>query len=303
MIRPLTCLMLLLACASGLYVYQAKHRVHLLDQQIEQTVKATEALREQTRMLGAEWTLLSDPERLRQLADQFLPGLKTVAPGQFTSLAELDSRLPAPLPTPPATPPAPVVQPDTVPVAANDSGAAATTGTAAATTTQTALATPLRDAATHEGARDTAHDPAKDVVKDTARDIATRDAAKDPGRDTAHDAPSLTPVPVHVAALPAPVIHPVDHHAAPPHPVPVQPATQTVAEPHLNEPRPFVPASATRPYTQPATSRLAADRAPQPDFSGSLLGMAHSTAAPPAPMPLPRPMPVSTPQWNYTNGG
>ena len=45
-------------------------------------------------MLHAEWTLQNDPQRLQALADQFL-SLKTVTPGQFTSMADLDSRLPA----------------------------------------------------------------------------------------------------------------------------------------------------------------------------------------------------------------
>ena len=117
MIRPVTCVCFLLACGSGLYVYQSKHRVQLLDREIEQTVHATDALREQTRVAHAEWTLLNDPQRLQALADQFL-SLKTVAPAQFTSMAELDARLPAvsvpepaprePLPVPVAEPPPPV---------------------------------------------------------------------------------------------------------------------------------------------------------------------------------------------------
>src|SRR5437762_538730 len=94
MIRPVTCICFLLACGSGLYVYQSKHRVQVLDREIEKTVRATDALREQTRVLHAEWTLLNDPQRLQALAEQFL-NLKTVTPGQFTSTADLDNRLPA----------------------------------------------------------------------------------------------------------------------------------------------------------------------------------------------------------------
>jgi hypothetical protein len=105
MIRPITCICFLLACGSGLYLYQAKHRVQVLDRQIEVTVQATEKLREQTRVLHAEWTLLNDPQRLQALGDQFLT-LKTVQPSQFTSMADLDSRLP-PVPPPQITPPAP----------------------------------------------------------------------------------------------------------------------------------------------------------------------------------------------------
>ena len=119
MIRPFTCLCFLLACGSGLYLYQSKHRVQLLDRQIEDTVHATEKLREQTRVLHAEWTLLNDPQRLQTLADQFLT-LKTVAPGQFTSMAELDNRLPA---VPAARPPRRRREPQPVPVAqAPDAG-------------------------------------------------------------------------------------------------------------------------------------------------------------------------------------
>ena len=113
MIRPVTCVCFLLACGSGLYVYQSKHRVQLLDRDIEKTVRATDALREQTRAAHAEWTLLNDPQRLQILADQFL-NLKNVAPGQFTSLAELDNRLPAvsvPEPAPQEPLEAPVPEP------------------------------------------------------------------------------------------------------------------------------------------------------------------------------------------------
>lgn len=114
MIRPITCICFLLACGSGLYLYQAKHRVQVLDRQIEETVQSTDKLREQARVLHAEWTLLNDPQRLQALADQFLP-LKTVQPGQFTSMADLASRLP-PVPPPEATLPAPAA-PSSVPVA------------------------------------------------------------------------------------------------------------------------------------------------------------------------------------------
>lgn len=94
MIRPFTLVCMLLACASGLYLYQAKHRVLMLDRQISLTVQATTAARDRAGMLRTEWALLNDLERLRLLADQFLK-LKSLTPGQFTSFAELPNRLPA----------------------------------------------------------------------------------------------------------------------------------------------------------------------------------------------------------------
>jgi hypothetical protein len=109
MIRPITCICFLLACGSGLYLYQAKHRVQVLDRRIEETIQATEKLREQTRVLHAEWTLMNDPQRLQALATQFLT-LKTVQPSQFTSMADLDGRLP-PVPPPATTPPEPAAAP------------------------------------------------------------------------------------------------------------------------------------------------------------------------------------------------
>jgi len=115
MIRPVTCVCFLLACGSGLYLYQSKHRVQVLDREIEKTVHATDALREQTRMLHAEWTLMNDPQRLQALSEQFL-SLKTVTPGQFTSMADLDNRLPA-VRVPEATPAAAPAEPAAVPIA------------------------------------------------------------------------------------------------------------------------------------------------------------------------------------------
>jgi hypothetical protein len=135
MIRPFTCLCFLLACGSGLYLYQTKHRVQMLDREIERTVHATEATRDQARLLGAEWMLLNDPERLRTLSDQFL-ALHTVTPGQFTTLADLDHHLPpvrspdAPLePVPEPAVMTPMVPP---PVAAKDSPAPAVVAAAPA---------------------------------------------------------------------------------------------------------------------------------------------------------------------------
>jgi hypothetical protein len=130
MIRPITCVGFLLACGSGLYLYQAKHRVNVIDQEIQKVVHETEATREQIRLLHAEWTLLNQPDRLQKLALQFL-SLQPTAPAQFTSMKELDSRLPPITPDTPAAPPVPDTTTQSVPVAAAEqsaSPAAATPG-------------------------------------------------------------------------------------------------------------------------------------------------------------------------------
>ena len=105
MIRPFTCLCLLLAGGSGLYLYQSKHRVELLDQQIETVVRQTQAARARIGVLRAEWALMNDPERLTDLAGRFLT-LRSTTPAQFTNFADLDARLP-PVPVPATEGPAP----------------------------------------------------------------------------------------------------------------------------------------------------------------------------------------------------
>ena len=119
MIRPFTLICMLLACGSGLYLYQTKHRVQLLDREIAQTVQATIAARDRAGVLRTEWTLLNDLERLRALSDQHLQ-LRPVAPSQFTTLADLGNRLPAPrapLPEPAASP---ALMSDLAPVPADE---------------------------------------------------------------------------------------------------------------------------------------------------------------------------------------
>jgi len=93
MIRPLTCICMLLAGGSGLYLYQSKHRAQMLDREIERTLKATDTVRDRIGVLRGEWALLNEPERLAGLAQSHL-GLRTLMPGQFVTAGELGSRLP-----------------------------------------------------------------------------------------------------------------------------------------------------------------------------------------------------------------
>ena len=127
MIRPFTCLCMVLAASAGLYLYQAKHRTRMLDREIGRVVQEAEATRARTGLLKAEWELLNQPDRLADLANRFLT-LKPLSPGQFVTLAELDRRLPpiqqpaAPAPaavvavTEPAAPPAPAQPAPSAPV-------------------------------------------------------------------------------------------------------------------------------------------------------------------------------------------
>ena len=116
MIRPITCVGFVLACASGFYLYQTKHRVTVIDHEIADAVHQTGVIRKQIPILAAEWALLNAPDRIQQLVDQYST-LKPTDPSQFAALDELDSRLP-PIPSPDGTPvagAAPPSEPPSVP--------------------------------------------------------------------------------------------------------------------------------------------------------------------------------------------
>ena len=88
MTRSLTFICVLLASASGLYLYQSKHQAQMLDREIAHTLKATDVARDRIGVLRGEWALLNEPERLAALSQAHL-GLKTLAPSQFATAAEL----------------------------------------------------------------------------------------------------------------------------------------------------------------------------------------------------------------------
>ncbi len=94
MIKPATCLCLLAACGSGLYLYSEKHRTALLDREIGQVIHRTEAARARTGLLRAEWALLNEPGRLSDMAGRYLT-LHPMAPTQFVPVAMLAAHLPA----------------------------------------------------------------------------------------------------------------------------------------------------------------------------------------------------------------
>ncbi|MCB8874572.1 cell division protein FtsL [Acidisoma silvae] len=139
MIKPFTCICLVLAAGSGLYLYQVKQRAFALDADLRGTYHDIDMAREKTRMLRADWALMNDPERLQGLSDQYL-ALKPMGPSQLMTLDQLAAALPPPLPpgtkVAPATPDlaAPTTDPTHgVPMAANTAPTgAATDGTAVA---------------------------------------------------------------------------------------------------------------------------------------------------------------------------
>jgi hypothetical protein len=111
MIRPFTCVCVLLAAGSGLYLYQTKHRTLMLDRQIADVLRQADEARARTAVLKAEYSTLSDPARLTELSARFL-ALKPSMPTQYVQLADLDAHLPPVETFPkPGDAPAPVAPP------------------------------------------------------------------------------------------------------------------------------------------------------------------------------------------------
>jgi hypothetical protein len=66
----------------------------MLDRELREVNRQTEVVRERTQILRAEWALLNEPDRLRQVAQRHL-ALEPMAPAQFIRETELERRLPA----------------------------------------------------------------------------------------------------------------------------------------------------------------------------------------------------------------
>jgi hypothetical protein len=265
MFRPVSFITLAMACGSGLYLYQVKHQAQVLDRQIERTVKQTEALRAQARELDAAWTLLGNPARIQQLADQFLT-VKPVQPSQFISQTELDSKLPASRPPDVAPPPSPSEE---TPVAADTSASEQHPELAAGSPS----AEPVGFAAPADATAVPPAGPPATVPRTPPLEPVKTGGTAEPAK------PALAPEPSKSATVAAraterkPTASPHPAHEVaqmPPRVTPTHPAVQPVV------------AELDRPTPTPRRSQT-----PPPGASGSLLGMAHDGAVSvPAPQPM-----------------
>jgi hypothetical protein len=266
MIRPLTIASCLLAFGSGLYLYQSKHEVQLLDKTIERTVRETGALRDQSRLLAAEWTMLNDFDRLRQFSDTYLK-LKPISPAQFTSVTDLASRLPAPQAEVPAQT---ADEPETLPIVSEGIPRTVPEPASVVAAGEALPVPPIPVVAVAS------------IASPMVRQAEVRTPPPE-RRQTATPAPSSSVVgdsqPRPVAAAPRPII------LAASRPAPAfVPAVQPVRAPVS---APFVPLPA-RPAVIASSGMGTAPSSYGAPYGGSLLGMARGS------MPAaPRPTPVS----------
>lgn len=93
MIRPFTILCFVAFAGAGAWLYQVKHQVATQDRELREIWRQTEQARDRTAILRAEWALLNEPGRLREVAQRHLT-LEAMQPQQFTRLPEMTRRLP-----------------------------------------------------------------------------------------------------------------------------------------------------------------------------------------------------------------
>ncbi|MBN8892120.1 MAG: hypothetical protein BGP12_00335 [Rhodospirillales bacterium 70-18] len=281
MIRPITFICALLFAVSGLYLYQSKHRSQMVDRQIASTMKAVDEARNHAVLLRAEYALLNDPDRLQELAGQYL-SLRPTAPTQFVAMADLGRRLP-PVGAPPTVPPP--VEPDaptaTAPTATAPTGTApkpapATPGAALVASaapkpapTPAAVVASIRPAAPPR--------PAVQMAPVPVGPVQTVSMIRPlPRRPAASPAPTpLHPQPLHpvVAARPAEQVpYPARPYAPRPEPARIEQARATPAwrMPTSNEAPPTTTAEAIRRITRGAPVD------PSVPVVASALGMARA---------------------------
>jgi cell division protein FtsL len=91
MIRPGTLIWLCLVIVVGWAMFQVKYEVMQQEQSLARLNKQIAEEREQIRVLDAEWTYLTRPARLEQLANRFL-GLSAMSAAQIVDPRAIPER-------------------------------------------------------------------------------------------------------------------------------------------------------------------------------------------------------------------
>jgi cell division protein FtsL len=78
---------------SGFFVYSLEHTTRGLEREIAQLQREIGQETESMRLLNAEWSSLTRPDRLRALAQQHL-GLSTLKATQIVKLEDLEKHVP-----------------------------------------------------------------------------------------------------------------------------------------------------------------------------------------------------------------
>ena len=90
----LNAMLVLTVLVSGFFLYLLEHQTRGLEREIAALDRSVAEEHDSVKFLNAEWSSLTRPDRLQQLAQQHL-GLETLQPRQIVKLSELAARVPA----------------------------------------------------------------------------------------------------------------------------------------------------------------------------------------------------------------
>ena len=92
--KLLNLLLVTAVLVSGFILYSLEHETRGLERQASKYQRGIDEEVENMRLLNAEWSSLTRPDRLRALAERFL-GLSTLKAQQIVKLDELSAHVPA----------------------------------------------------------------------------------------------------------------------------------------------------------------------------------------------------------------
>jgi cell division protein FtsL len=92
-LRILNVILVLMVLASAFTIYSLEHQTRRGERRIAELKRGISDEQEMIRLLEAEWSNLTRPRRIEQLAHQHLQ-LKPLSPLQLVEAKDIDSRLP-----------------------------------------------------------------------------------------------------------------------------------------------------------------------------------------------------------------
>ncbi len=94
MLRFLNIIAILVLVGSAVYAYSIKYQTSYRAEQIAKTKIEIRQERDAIAVLRADWAYMTRPERIQQLADAYLPGMKQLDATQIVAAQSLPERAP-----------------------------------------------------------------------------------------------------------------------------------------------------------------------------------------------------------------
>ena len=97
MLKALNAVLVMAVLVAGYFLYDLEHATRGTEREIATTVRKLDQSREAIKLLNAEWSSLTRPERIQKLAEQHL-ALEQTKATQFVSVEQLRTKVPETVP-------------------------------------------------------------------------------------------------------------------------------------------------------------------------------------------------------------